>query len=73
MDEFSKWCNIVLPQKKYEHLWTSDDNTRISAHVTRQNNKSLYGFEFLYVFIDDLLILPRGDWENHQKLIETIL
>ena len=72
LDEYSKLCAIVLPWMKYEHLWTSDDNIRLSVHVARQNNKLLYGFEFACVNIDDLIFLPRGDWANHQKQTEII-
>ena len=50
---------------KYEHLWASDDNTQLYGYVPIQNNKLPYGFDFLCLYFDDLLILPRGDWENH--------
>ena len=39
--------------KKYEYLWTSDENTQLPGHVPRQINKILYGFEFVCVYIDD--------------------
>ena len=65
LDEASKLVTIVPTPIKYEYFWTSDENTQLSGHVLRQNNIILYEFDLVCVYIDDLLILPRGDWENH--------
>ena len=36
-------------------------------------NDLFHGFEFIRVYIYDLLILTKGDWKNHiQKLASTI-
>ena len=61
LDEASKIFTIVVIWTKYEHFLTYDDKNQLSGHITRQINEKIYVFEFVCAYIDDLLILPRGD------------
>ena len=36
-------------------------------------NKMFCGFEFIWAYIDDLLIITKGDWSNHLENLELIL
>ena len=65
LDEANKLCTIVLPQLKYEYLWSYEQNTQLFVNFTRQINTLIYEFYFLCVYIRGLLIILRGDWENN--------
>ena len=32
-----------------------------------------YGFEFVKAYLDDLLVLTNGDWEDHLAKLEKVL
>ena len=36
-------------------------------------NDLFHGFEFIRAYIDDILILPKGDWTYHLHKLETTL
>ena len=36
-------------------------------------NKMFCVFEFIWAYIDDLLIITKGDWSNHLENLELIL
>ena len=59
LDEASKLCTLVLPRMIYEYLWTYDENTQLYRYFQGPNNKLIYGFNFVCVYINDLLILTR--------------
>ena len=56
--EVDKLCTIVLPLMKHEYLLTSHENPQLSGDIMRKINTLLYGFEFICVYIVELLILP---------------
>ena len=34
-------------------------------HFQEEMNKNFHGFEFVRAYIDDLLIITKGDWSGH--------
>ena len=36
-------------------------------------NDLFHGFEFICAYIDDILILTKGDWTNHLQKLELTL
>ena len=66
-------CTIILPWGKYRYkrLPMGFDN---SLYIFQQKMNDLSnGFEFICVYIDDLLILTNGDWKYHVEKLELML
>ena len=65
----SNLCTTILPREKYfyKRLPMGVDNFQ---DISEQNMNDLFhGFDFIRAYIDELLILPKGDWTDHmQKL-----
>ena len=52
----------------YKHLPTGVSN---SPDIFQQKTNDLFqGFEFWYAYVDDFLILTKGDWTDHEKKLE---
>ena len=56
---------IILPWGKfcYKSLPMGIDNS--PEMFQHKMNHLFHGFEFISVYIDDLLILPKRDWKDH--------
>ena len=69
----SKLCTIILLWVKYHYkrLPMLVDN---SPDIFQQNMNGLFnGFEFIRQYIDDFLILTKGDWTDHLHKLELTL
>ena len=66
----SNLCTIILLWVKYwyKRIPMGDAN---SPDIFQQKMNDLFcGFEFIREYIDDLLILTKGDWTNHVQKLE---
>ena len=66
-------CTIILPWVKYryKHLPTGVSN---SPDIFQDKmNEMFHGFEFIQAYINDLLIITKGDWYNHLENLELTL
>ena len=69
----SNLCTIILPQGKYccKRLPMGVDN---SPDIFQQKINDIFnGFEFIPEYIDELLILTKGDWIDHVQKLELTL
>ena len=65
----SNLCTIILPQGKYCYKWLPMGISNSPEIFQHKMNDLFHGFEFIRVYIDDLLILTKWDWtDNVQKL-----
>ena len=73
LTQFSKaLCTIVLPWGKFEYqqLPTGLCN---SPDIFQEKMSSLFAdLEYCRAYIDDLLILSSGDWEQHLSHLDTV-
>jgi len=66
-------CTIVLPWGKYEYqrlpmgLCNSPD-------IFQEKMSELFaGFDYVRAYIDDLLVLTKGDWHEHLAKLDSVL
>ena len=65
----SNFCKIVLPWGKYRYKCLPMGVANSPDIFQQKMNDLFHGFEFIRVYIDDMLILNKGDWTDHvQKL-----
>ena len=58
-------CMIIIPWVKYWYRPLSI-GVRNSPDIFQEKmNKMFPGFEFFQAYIDDILIIAKGDWSNH--------
>ena len=60
-------CSIILPWGKYwyKHLLMRVSN---SPEISKEKmNEMFRGFEFIRDYVDELLIITKGDWSDHLK------
>ena len=51
----------------------TNGSCKITRHFQQKRDDLFHGFEFICGYIDDMLILTKGDWKYHiQKLELTI-
>ena len=62
-------CNIIIPWGKYRYKRLPMRVSNPLDIFQEKTNKMFHGFEFIRAYIDDLLIITKGDWSNNlQKL-----
>ena len=69
----SNLCKIIFPWGKYWHkrLPMGVGN---SPYIFQQKMNDLFhGFEFIRAYIEDVLILTKGDWTDHVQKLELTL
>ena len=71
--EASRLCTIVLPWGKYEYT-RLPMGVKCSPDVFQERMSDLFqGMEYVRAYLDDLLILSKGDWNDHiEKLDRTL-
>lgn len=68
-----KLCTIVLPWGKYEYNRLPMGVCN-SPDIFQEKILELFeGIEFVRAYLDDLLILTKGDWNDHLGKLETVL
>ena len=68
-----KYLTIILPWGKYRYKKLPMGLT-ISADVfQREMTKLFQGLEYVMVYIDDVLVVTRGDFDDHLCKLRTVL
>ena len=60
-----KLCTIVLPWGKYKYVKLPMGLCNSSDIFQEKMNELFDGLEYIRAYIDDLLILTNGTWEDH--------
>ena len=64
---------IKLPWGKYEYQWLPMGLSN-SPDIFQEKMAELFGnFEYVHAYIDDLLCLTKGTWEDHLNKLEQVL
>ena len=62
-------CMIILPREKYYYKRLPMGVVNSPKIFQHKTNDLFHGFEFICVYIDNILVLLEGDWKDHvQKL-----
>ena len=69
----SELCTVVLPWGKYEYLKLPMGLCN-SPDIFQEKMGDLFAdLETVRAYIDDLLIVTKGDWQDHLDTLETVL
>ena len=69
----SSLCTIIIQWIKYRYKGLTMGVSNTPDIFQEKMNKMFRGFEFIRVYIDDLLIMTKGDWSNHLDKMELTL
>ena len=69
----SNLCTIILPWVKYRYKRLPTGVINSSDIFQQKMNEMFRGFEFIRAYIDDLLIIRKGDCSNHLDKIKRTL
>ena len=58
-------CTIILTWVKYRYKRLTVGVTNSLGNFQEKMNKMFHGFEFIWAYIDDILIITKGDWSDH--------
>jgi len=74
LDLFSrKLCTFVLPWGKYEYTRLPMGLCNSPDIFQEKMSELMAGLEFVKVYLDDLLTLTKGDFEDHLSCLEKVL
>ena len=70
IEKASNPCKIILTRGKYRYkhlpMWVSN-----SPDIFQEKMNEIFsGFEFIQAYINDLLIITKGDWFDHLDKLE---
>ena len=68
-----KLCTIVLPWGKFEYLKLPMGLCNSPDIFQEKMNELFHDFEFVRAYIDDLLIITKGNYEHHIDDVEKVL
>ena len=66
-------CTIVLPWGKYEYQRLPMGLCNSPDVFQEKMSELMSGLEFVHTYIDDLLVLTKGDWEDHLTKLKQVL
>ena len=66
-------CTVILPWGKYKYKRLPMGVCNSPDVFQGGMNKPFQGFEYICVYIDDLLVLTTGDWAGHLTKLEKVL
>ena len=66
-------CTIVLPWGKYEYLSLPQGLCNSPDVFQEKMSDLMDGLEFVRTYIDDLLVLTKGTFEDHLTKLEIVL
>ena len=69
----SRLCTIVLPWGKYEYLWLPMGLCNSPDIFQEKMSELMAGLEFVRVYIDDLLVITKHDWQDHLQKLSQVL
>ena len=61
----SNLCKIILPWGKYRHKCLPMGVANLPNILQQKMNDICHEFEFIRAYIDELLVLTKGDWKYH--------
>ena len=69
----SRLCTIVLPWGKYEYT-RLPMGVKCSPDIFQERMADLFqGMEYVRAYLDDLLLLTKGDWSDHVNKLDQVL
>ena len=68
-----KLCTIVLPWGKYEYQKLPMGLCNSPDIFQEKMNELFAGIEEVKAYIDDLLVITKGSWEDHLQKLEKVL
>jgi len=71
--EASKLCTIVLPWGKYEYLRLPMGLCNSPDIFQEKMSELMVELEFARAYIDDLLVVSKGNFETHMQHLEQVL
>jgi len=69
----SRLCTIVLPWGKYEYLRLPMGLCNSPDIFQEKMSELMQGLEFVRAYLDDLLVISRGDFDQHLDHLEKVL
>ena len=69
----SNLCTIILPWVKYRYKRLPMGVANSTDTLQNKMNDLFYVFEFICAYIDEILILTKGDWTDHLYKLELTL
>ena len=61
-------CTIILPWQKYGYKCLPIGVSNSPDIFKEKMNEMFCGCEFIQAYIEDLLIITKGDWSNYLKI-----
>ena len=72
-EQASNLCTIILTWGKYRYKCLTI-GVRNSPDIFQEKmNEMFRGFEFILAYINNLLIITKGDWSDHLEKFELTL
>ena len=68
----SKLCTIVLPWGKYEYTSLPMGLSNSPDVFQEKMNELFHGFEYVRAYIDDLLVISKGTYEDHLTKLREV-
>ena len=69
----SRLCTIVLPWGKYSYT-SLPMGLASSPDIFQEKMNNLFaGLEYVRCYIDDILCITKGSWQNHLDKLDTVL
>ena len=69
----SRFCTVVLPWGKYEYLRLPIELCNSPDIFQEKVSKLMVGLEFARAYLDDLLLITKGDFDEHLVQLEQAL
>ena len=68
-ENISNLCTIIVPWEQYQFKRLPMVATKSPDIFQQKMNDLFHGFKFIRAYIENLLIITKGDWTDHiQKL-----
>ena len=71
--ESSRLCTIVLPWGKYEYLKLPMGLCNSPDIFQEKMNELFSGFDYVRAYIDDLLVITKGSFNDHLIHLDRVL
>ena len=66
-------CTIILPWVKYRYKRLPMGVSNSPDIFQEKMNEIFCAFEFIRVYIDEMIIITKGDWSDHLETLERTL
>ena len=72
-DNASNSCTTIIPRRKYRYKRLPMGIANSPENFQQKINDLFHGFEFICVYMDEILILTKGNWIDHVHKLELTL